>query len=204
MNENQFSLEFPATLQAVVPQLGILVIESNPPGAFIALGTRVIGETPKKLEKANVGKYNITLRKEGYLDFTQTVRVKENETTTVTAQLAEIPKPVVVVEKPKEPDVKPGSLVTLGPGVTPPKTLTKTPVDYPEAAKKQKLEGTVQLNVLISETGQVLQVTVMKSAHPMLDEAAIRTVKKWTYEPARKQNVPVRVWLSTSITFVKR
>jgi len=47
-------------------------------------------------------------------------------------------------------------------------------------------------------------VRVLKSAHPILDEAAIKTVKQWQYEPARKQNVPVRVWLSTSITFVKR
>ena len=204
LNENQFSFELPAILQAVVPQLGVLVIESEPPGAFVALGTRVRGQTPIKLDKVNVGKYNITLKKEGYLDYTESVRVKENETTTVKAQLAEVPKPVVVEEKPKEPEVKPGMLVTLGPGVTPPKSKQKGPVEYPDAARKQKLEGTVQLNMLISETGQVLDVRILKSAHPVLDEAAVRTVKGWTYEPAKKQNVPVRVWLSTSITFVKR
>lgn len=204
LSETQFSLEFPAVLEKAAPQVGILVIDSNPQGAYIALGTRVVGQTPKTLEKANVGKYNITLRKDGYLDYTQSVRVKENETTTVTAALTEVPKPVVVAEKPKEPEIKPGTLVTLGPGVTPPRTRQKTSVEYPDAARRQKLEGTVQLNILISETGQVLDVRVLKSAHPILDEAAARTVKTWLYEPAKKQNVPVKVWLSTSITFVKR
>jgi TonB family protein len=205
LNEKAYSLEFPAVLEAVVPQYGILVIESNPPGAFIAMGSRVIGQTPKTIDQARVGRHNLLLKKEGYLDYTETVRVKENETTTLNAQLTEVPKPVeTVVEKPKEPEVKPGTLVALGPGVTPPKSKNKTSVEYPETARKQKLEGTVQLNLLISETGQVLDVRVLKSAHPILDEAAVRTVKQWLYEPATKQNVPVRVWLGTSITFVKR
>ena len=204
LNENQSALEIPAVLQTAVEKLGILVIESNPPGADIGIGTRVIGQTPKKLEKTKVGKYNIVLRKEGYIDYTETVRVKEGETIAVKAELKEVPKVVVEAPKPVEPEVKPGMLVTLGPGVTPPKTLKKTSVEYPSTARKQKLEGTVQLNLLISETGQVLDVRILKSAHQILDDAAVRTVKQWTYEPAKKQNVPVRVWLSTSITFVKR
>jgi protein TonB len=122
----------------------------------------------------------------------------------VNAQLTEVPKPVVAEVKPKEPEVKPGELVQLGPGVTPPKSVSKTSVAYPDAARKQKLEGTVQLNMLISETGHVIDVRVLKSAHPLLDEAAVSTVKEWVYEPAKKQGVPVKVWLSTSITFVKR
>jgi|GEM_PF-3575992 len=204
LNENQAVVDLPAVLQSAAAQVGMLVIESTPPGAFIALGTRVIGQTPKTLDKTNVGKYAITLKKEGYVDYSETVRVKEGQTTTIQAQLAEIPKAVVVEEKPQPPEVKPGMLVTLGPGVTPPKSIQKSAVEYPDAARKQKLEGTVQLNLLISETGQVIDVRVIKSAHPLLDEAAVRTVKQWLYEPARKQNIPVRVWLGTSITFVKR
>jgi TonB family protein len=204
LSENRSALEMPAVLQTAVPQVGILIIESNPPGAFIAMGTRVVGQTPTKLDKAKVGKYNIVLRKEGYIDHTESVRVKDGETTTLKAELKEVPKVVVEAPKPVEPEVKPGMLVTLGPGVTPPRTLKKSAVEYPDTARKQKLEGTVQLNLLISETGQVLDVRILKSAHQILDDAAVRTVKQWTYEPAKKQNVPVRVWLSTSITFVKR
>jgi TonB family protein len=204
LNENQATLDFPAVLVPAAPQIGSLVIESDPPGAFIAVGTRVIGQTPKTLDKQNVGKFTVTLKKDGYLDYSETVRVKDGQTTTISAKLAEIPKPVVEVKKEEVPEVKPGSLVALGPGVTPPKSLRKTSVEYPDTARKQKLEGTVQLNMLISETGQVIDVRVLKSAHPILDEAAVKTVKQWVYEPAKKQNVPVRVWLSTSITFVKR
>jgi TonB family protein len=204
LSENQAVLNLPAVMQQAVPQIGILVIESVPDGADIAMGTRMVGQTPKTMDKISIGKYTIRLRKEGYEDYTETVRIKDGQTTNVKAQLVEIPKPVAEPVKPKEPEIKPGTLVTLGPGVTPPKTISKTPVDYPEAARKQKLAGTVQLNLLISETGQVMDVKVLKSAHPILDEAAVRTVKQWIYEPAKKQNVPVRVWLSSSITFVKR
>jgi TonB family protein len=205
LNENQAALDFPAVLAPAAPQIGTLTIESDPPEAFIAIGSRVIGQTPKTLDKQNVGKFTVTLKKDGYLDYSETVRVKEGQTTTISAKLAEIPKPVVVEEKKVEvPEVKPGMLVALGPGVTPPKSVKKSSVEYPDTARKQKLEGTVQLNMLISETGEVIDVRVLKSAHPILDEAAVKTVKQWVYEPAKKQNVPVRVWLSTSITFVKR
>ncbi len=204
VNENQALLELPAVLQPVAKVIGSLVIESNPSGAFIAIGSRVVGSTPKTLPETTVGKYTITLKKDGYTDYKETIRVKEGETTTVKAQLVMIPK-AVVQEKPKEePELKPGTLVTLGPDVIPPKNLKKSSVEYPESARKQKLEGNVQLSLLISETGQVLEVKVIKSAHPVLDEAATRTVKQWVYEPATKKGIPVRVWLTTSITFVKR
>jgi periplasmic protein TonB len=103
--------------------------------------------------------------------------------------------------KPKLPEVTRGQLVTLGPDVIPPKPLKKVYAKYPEAAKVKKLEGTVRLNLLVDETGRVLDIKITKSAHPMLDEAVTKAYQQWQFAPATKQNVPVKVWITVAMSF---
>ena len=201
LNETNAGKEVPLVLEAAAPVVGTLVIESKPPGAVIVMNNRALGVTPKTVANASVGKYNIDLRLEGYNDFSQSVRVKEGQTTTVTAELVAIPKPVVV-EKPKEEEIKPGTLVALDSQVVPPKSLKKTAAKYPPTGKK--LEGTVRMSALISETGKVIEVKLIQSAHPLLDEAAMSAVKEWIFEPATKKGVPVKVWLPVAVSFQKK
>jgi hypothetical protein len=47
------------------------------------------------------GNYEITLKKEGYLDYTGSARIAQDKKVTFRGTLAEIPKPVPVVEAPK-------------------------------------------------------------------------------------------------------
>ncbi len=198
--------EIPATLEtaAVVP--GSLQVESAPPGAHIIIKSNALGVTPKKLENMSPGKYSVTLKMDGFFDYSATVKVQEGQTATLTAQLQEIPKQVPIEQKPVEPEVTPGMLVQVtDPGVTPPKSIKKTSIDYSKAPRDLKrYGGTVKLNLLISETGKVIDTKITQSAQQVLDQAAVALVKEWTYEPAKKQGVPVRVWLPASITFVKR
>lgn len=201
------SVNLPLTLEKAAADTGTLVIESVPPGATVIIGKRAIGTTPKKLANTNVGKYTVILKLEGYHDFTGTIRVQKDQTVTLRADLQEIPKPEpvkpVVEEKPPEPEVVPGQLVTMGPDVKAPKAIKKTFAKYPEIAKQKKLEGVVSLSVLVSETGKVLEVKVTKSAHQILDDAAVNTVKEWVFEPATKKGVPVKVWIPVSMAFQK-
>ncbi len=203
LTETSPKTEIPFALEVATPVVGDLVIESTPAGAFIVLNNRVIGVTPKKLEKTNAGKYNITIKKDGYQDYSEAVRVKDGQTATVHAQLVEIPK-AVVHEAPKEPEVKPGMLVNRGPDVTDPKALKRSSAKYPDALKGKKLEGTVRMEVLVSETGKVLDVRVIQSVDPLLDQAAAASAKEWIFEPAKKQGVPVKVWFPVSMSFVMR
>jgi TonB family protein len=193
----------PVTLEKAGPVAGTLVVESVPPNAFIVMGNRVLGVTPKKLPNTKAGKYNITLRKEGYQDFSGTVRVVQDKSVTFTGQLVEIPKPPPVVEQPvvKKQEIAPGSLVTLGPGVTPPKSIKKTYAKYPNAARERRVQGTVQMSILVSETGKVLDVKLVKSAHTLLDEVSLAAVRDWIFEPATKEGVPVKVWIPVSMTY---
>lgn len=181
---------------------GTLIVDSDPGGAFIVIGNRVLGVTPKTLYR-RPGNYNITLKKEGYQDYSGTAVVAQDKRVTFRGTLAEIPKPAPVVEppKPKPPEVIRGQLVPLGPDVIPPKPINKIYAKYPDAARVRKLEGTVRLNVLVDETGRVLDIKVTKSAHPMLDEAVVKAYQQWTFQPATKKGVPVKVWITVAMSF---
>ena len=63
---------------------------------------------------------------------------------------------------------------------------------YPEQALKQRIRGLVVLEVLVSETGLPLTITVQKAARADLTEAAQTAARQWRFEPARKNGRPVR------------
>jgi TonB family protein len=57
--------------------------------------------------------------------------------------------------------------------------------EYPKPARAQQLSGTAVFELHVSlETGEVTSVTVASSTgHPMLDRAAIKTLKHWKFRP---------------------
>jgi eukaryotic-like serine/threonine-protein kinase len=104
------------------------------------------------------------------------------------------------------PPVRPGTLVNLSdPGVVAPVVeKTAMPV-YPEMAVRQRIEGSVDLNILVDEKGAVVDAQVTSSAGPgwraQLDEAALASVRRRRYKPATKDGVPVKVWISVRVQF---
>jgi protein TonB len=88
-------------------------------------------------------------------------------------------------------------------GVIAPLAERKTALPYPPLAQRQGVEGTVELSVLVDETGKVADAKVV-SGPPQrvgLTEAAIETVKRWKFRPATKNGVPVKVWLPVKVDF---
>jgi periplasmic protein TonB len=85
----------------------------------------------------------------------------------------------------------------MGPGVTPPRKVKGDSAAYPERARRQQLEGTVAISLLIDENGVPHDLTVVESAGPVLDAAVLDAVKQWRFEPARKDGVRVKIrWLA--------
>jgi TonB family protein len=80
--------------------------------------------------------------------------------------------------RPPLPPLQPGALVDVSePGVLAPVVDKTPPLQYPQLALRQRLEGTVELNVLVDEKGLVTDATVVKGAGKAgLDEAAIENV----------------------------
>ncbi len=64
-----------------------------------------------------------------------------------------------------------------------PRLVRKVNPEYPEKALGEWIQGTVVLDTEIDPGGKVREVTVIKSAHHLLDEAAKTAVKQWEYKP---------------------
>lgn len=56
---------------------------------------------------------------------------------------------------------------------------------YPEELVKDGIDGTVLLELLVSETGKVDSVSVVRGLHPLLDSSAVNAVKQFKFSPAQ-------------------
>ena len=63
---------------------------------------------------------------------------------------------------------------------------------YPPEARRLRQQGQVLLTVEVSAQGRALSVALKQSSgFPLLDQTAIQTVRRWSFEPARIGGVPV-------------
>jgi len=96
--------------------------------------------------------------------------------------------------------IAPGALIPIDVADTMPVSLVHRAPVYSLAAKQLRLSGTVIMNVLVNDRGTVDQV-VLVTGVPGADvnDAAMRAAKSWTYRPATKNGVPVKVWKSEQV-----
>jgi TonB family protein len=84
-----------------------------------------------------------------------------------------------------------------GPGITNPVLLQEEKPTYTDAAMRAKIQGVVEVEAVVLESGLVGAVRIHKSLDPVfgLDEQALATAKKWRFSPARYngQTVPFKV-----------
>jgi protein TonB len=71
---------------------------------------------------------------------------------------------------------------------------------FSDRAKQLGLSGTVVMNVLVNESGTVDQVVLVTGVPGAdVDGTALSAAKGWTYRPATKNGVPVKVWKSERV-----
>lgn len=76
---------------------------------------------------------------------------------------------------------------------------------YPDSARQLGAQGITLLKVRVLENGRVGELIIERSAgHPDLDTSAREAVKKWRFEPARRGNEPVAVWVLLPVKFELR
>jgi protein TonB len=81
-----------------------------------------------------------------------------------------------------------------------PVAIDKPDPEYPETARRARVEGRVILEAIISEEGSVESVRILRS-QALLDGAAIAAVKRWKYRPATLDGQPVRVRFTVVVIF---
>ncbi len=90
----------------------------------------------------------------------------------------------------------------IEPADSPPITRHRTPLVYPENARRLALHGTTVLRLKISVTGQVSRAQIKKSSnYPILDQAALNCARSWTFQPAFKAGKPVVGEVETPVEF---
>ncbi|MBK9470501.1 MAG: energy transducer TonB [Gammaproteobacteria bacterium] len=80
--------------------------------------------------------------------------------------------------------------------------LVRVPPDYPQRALSRGLEGWVQVQFTITGTGSVKDAVVVKSSSKIFEEAALKSILRWRYNPKIEGGVAVdRVGVQTIIRF---
>ena len=99
--------------------------------------------------------------------------------------------------------VREGDLVPAGTdGLVPARVLRRGSVPYPPMARAQRIEATILCSVLVSETGQVLDVRVLRGTERGgLNEAAIQIMRRSTFSPPTKDGVHVKAWTTVPVEF---
>jgi len=72
--------------------------------------------------------------------------------------------------------------------------------EYPESARAAGVEGLVILKIVVTETGRVGNIQVMKGEPPFV-EAAIAAVKTYTFQPAVLAGRPIAVFRIIKVPF---
>jgi TonB family protein len=173
-------------------------IVSTPPGAQVEIDGRDVGATPTEPLQVRAGERTIRIVSEGFLPWEDTVRARSGRTVDVNAVLTERVGEVATTEEPppvaEPPRVEVGELVERGgAGVENPECIQCPAVGYPERARRDRLEGVVELSFVIDETGAVTGIEVRESGGAVFDEAVIDAVGRWRWDPATKYGVPVKI-----------
>jgi periplasmic protein TonB len=99
---------------------------------------------------------------------------------------------------------EPSSVARPGQGVTAPQVVREVKPVYTESAKKERIQGTVAMDVVIQADGSVGDVAVTRSLDKQhgLDDEAVKAVKQWRFAPGKKDGkaVPVLVEIEMSFT----
>ena len=105
---------------------------------------------------------------------------------------------------PSESDAAPGGSRTdsaIVVAATPRYSVNPPPV-YPAIARKRGDEGTVLLEVHVDEAGRVddLRIAASSGYNP-LDRAALKAVRRWRFEPGRRGDRKIAVWVRVPVIF---
>ena len=130
----------------------------------------------------------------------------------ITSTAPEIPTQPAAPPPPPQPQTPPVAAapapgpVTAPPPVVPPSFsaayLENPPPRYPAMARRLGEQGRVMLRVLVSAAGLADKVELRTSSgSERLDEAAIETVKRWRFVPARQGERSVAAWVLIPINF---
>ena len=88
-------------------------------------------------------------------------------------------------------------------GLVAPKAIGQAKPNYTSQAMKEKLQGQVEVQMIVGTDGKVVRARVIQSLDTVfgLDEAALAAAKKWTFEPGVLNGKAVPVAVTVMLEF---
>ena len=97
-----------------------------------------------------------------------------------------------------------GGVFNVGGGVSEPVVLSQTQPEYSDDGRKARIQGTVELLIVVNADGTVRFDSVRKSLGYGLDQKAIEAVKKWRFIAGKKDGKAVPTYVSVLVNFSLR
>jgi protein TonB len=91
-------------------------------------------------------------------------------------------------------------IVRVGSLLKAPRQTYSIDPEYPTLALETHIRGTVVVEAVIDEKGNVVQARVV-SGHPLLIGAALKAVQQWKYEPTSLNGQPISVVMQVQVHF---
>lgn len=108
----------------------------------------------------------------------------------------------LVAPRVEAPPLSPPAVGRVIPGgVLNGKAISKPAPAYPAVAKAARASGTVRVEIVVGQDGDVVSARAL-SGHPLLQEAAVNAVRQWKFAPTRLSGVPVKVSGVVTVNFV--
>jgi TonB family protein len=105
-----------------------------------------------------------------------------------------------VAQDPGAPATKPVAPLKIGVDVTPPRAIYMPDPEYSEEARAARLQGTCEL-LVVGADGKPRDIAVVRKLGMGLDEKAVEAIRAWTFEPARKEGMPVDAKIHVEVSF---
>ncbi len=104
----------------------------------------------------------------------------------------------IPVPPPPQPATK--RIVRVGSNLKAPRQTFSVQPEYSVLARQTHVSGTVVVNAVIDEHGNVVGARAL-SGHPLLIPAALKAVLQWKYEPTLLNGTPVAVEMEVTVHF---
>ena len=105
------------------------------------------------------------------------------------------------VPPPPAPAPLPKGPLRVGGQISAPELLHRVEPVYPGVAVAARVQGVAILETIVDEEGRVTDVRILRSAHALLDGAAVAAVRQWRYKPVVLNGVPVKFILTVTLSF---
>jgi TonB family protein len=91
-----------------------------------------------------------------------------------------------------------------GAGIEPPSLVREVKANYTDEARRQRIQGDVDLEIVVRRDGSVGEVRVLRGLGGGLNAKATEAVRQWRFSPARRQGAAVDVIVTVSVEFKLR